>query len=141
MNQEEARKILIEHSRSVKNGIFPESITHDSKITNPICGDHVELKIACDQNEIKKIGFKAVACAICTASTSLLCKEVEGLTTDKALELAGTFETSVLEPQSCAWPVELSRLQCFEHLRVNPSRKACALLPWVALKKAFMRPV
>lgn len=141
MNQEEARKILIEHSRAVKNGSFPESFTHDSKITNPICGDHVELKIACDQNQIKKIGFKAVACAICTASTSLLCKEVEGLTTDKAMELARTFEASVLEPQASAWPEELLALQCFEHLRVNPSRKACALLPWVALKKAFVKIV
>lgn len=137
MNQDEARKILIDHSRSDKNGRFPEATTHSSKITNPICGDHVELKIVCEHNKIKKIGFKAVACAICTASTSLLCKELEGLTSDKAMELAQVFETSILEPQTASWPEGLSGLRCFEHLRVNPSRKACALLPWVALRKMF----
>jgi nitrogen fixation NifU-like protein len=137
VNLDQARTILSDHSRSKRNGIFPEKFSHEGKLTNPLCGDHVEIKILTDHGKIQDIGFKTVACAICSASTSLIASQVKGMQVEVVLEMGNIFERSILEREDMSWPVEILSYSCFEHLRVNPSRRMCALLPWVALKKAF----
>jgi nitrogen fixation NifU-like protein len=137
MNQDQAREILLNHSRSDRNGKFPEYFTHESKLTNPLCGDHVELKIHLHDDKIQDIGFKAVACAICSASSSLLTQVLKGQSLQTALKMQLDFESSVMGAYETPWPLDLESLGCFEHLRVTPSRKVCALLPWVALKAAL----
>lgn len=137
MNLEIAKETLILHSRSEKNGIFPEVFQYQASITNPICGDHVELRLFTQNDVIEHAGHKANACAICSASASLLCEEVKGLSMSEAKSRALLFEKSVMETSDRPWPVELQNLNCFEHLRVNPARKVCALLPWTTLKKAL----
>lgn len=140
MNQDVARNILLNHSRSTKNGVFPETVTHASKITNPFCGDHIELRLFLRGEIIHDLGFKSVACAICSASASLLCQEVKGQALRSVLDSCQLFETAVSERET-PWPPSLSNLQCFEHLKINHSRKVCALLPWVALKSALKKPL
>lgn len=137
MNLEVARSILVEHSRSSKNGVFPRTITHEAKLTNPVCGDHVELKFSFVDDHILESGFKAKACAICSASASLLAEQVKGKKISEAFAIGNLLEKAVMESESTPWPHELKTLDCFEHLRVNPARKMCALLPWVVLKNAF----
>lgn len=137
MNLEEARSILIDHSRSHRNGHFPELPTHFAKITNPICGDLVELKIQAVDGVVFEAGFKSAGCAISMASTSLLCQEMKGKALTELAELAQMFEGTLLASQNLPWPQRLKNFDCFEHLRVNPARKACALLSWIALKSAL----
>lgn len=140
MNQEAARNILLDHSRSSKNGVFPKIVTHASKITNPFCGDHIELKLYLREKVVHDLGFKSVACAICSASVSLLCQEIKGQSIESILDSCQEFETAISEIDT-PWPSSLSNLQCFEHLKINHSRKVCALLPWVALKSALKKPL
>lgn len=137
MNLLLAKETLLHHSRSSKNGLFPENSNFKASITNPLCGDHVELRLETSNNTILNIGHKASACAICSASASLLCEELVGKTIERALTLGALFEKSVMETSQEPWPEELLGLICFEHLRVNPARKVCALLPWTTLKKAL----
>ena len=134
MDLEKAREILMKHSRVPTNGLFPPIFTHEYKITNPLCGDQVELKINLSQDTINEIGFLAKACAICSASTSMMCEEVKGKNLEHAQKLSLDFEESVIAQQENPWPQGLENLKSFEHLRVNPTRKACALLPWIALR-------
>jgi nitrogen fixation NifU-like protein len=137
MNQDQARELLLTHSRSDKNGKFPEHTTHEAKLTNPLCGDHVQLKVFLVDDKIQDIGFKAVACAICSASSSLLIQELKGKTLAESLKLQQEFESGLMASHELPWPMSLQSFSCFEHLRVTPSRKVCALLPWVAFKSAF----
>lgn len=137
MNQEDARKILIEHSRSNKNGVFPDKSDYQAAITNPVCGDHVELKVKCLNGKIIQLGFKAVGCAICNASASLLCVHLEGQLIEEGILLSDLFQKAIMEPKLSPWPEELRQFLCFEHLRINPARKTCALLPWLTFKKAM----
>jgi nitrogen fixation NifU-like protein len=139
MNLDVARTILMDHSRSSHNGRFPEDTNLEGKLTNPVCGDHVVLKLSTVDSIIQDIGFKAEACAICSASASLLCRETKGHSVETVLKLATLFERCVLESSDHPWPEELQNLHCFEHLRVNPSRKVCALLPWVALRSTLKK--
>ncbi len=137
MNLDLAREKLMDHSRSTKNGQFPLAANLEAKLTNPVCGDHVELKIHLDENKIIEAGFKAKACAICSASASLLAETVRGIHLTDAIKMGQTFEASVMESEQAPWPENILALNCFEHLRVNPARKMCALLPWVVLKNAL----
>lgn len=137
MNQELARTHLLSHARSDKNGIFPLEVSLEGKLTNPVCGDHVELKIHLVDETIKDIGHKANACAICSASASILCEEIRGKDVKTVLSLGKIFEQGLMEVKSHPWPQEINNLQCFEHIRVTPSRKMCALLPWVVLRVAL----
>lgn len=139
MNLEAARSTLMEHSRSSKNGIFPEIVNFEAKLTNPLCGDHVELKIHSDGDTIHDVGFKTRACAICSASASILSQEVKGLKVEHVILMGRTFEKSVVEKEEAPWPLILKGLESFSHLRVNPSRRMCALLPWVVLKNALKK--
>lgn len=139
MNQELARTHLIMHSRTDKNGVFPTSFNLEAKKTNPICGDHVELRLHTDNQKIQEIGHKAQACAICSASASILCEELKGKAIGEVQHLAEIFERAVMDTGHHPWPAELVAFNCFEHLRVNPSRKMCALLPWLVLKSALKK--
>jgi nitrogen fixation NifU-like protein len=138
MDLEISRKVLLEHSRSKRNGQFPKDFTHEKKLTNPICGDHVHIQIQVKDMSICEIGYSAKACAICSASTSLMCEEVKDKNLDRVLGLSQDFESSILMVAGAAgqeaWPSHLESLRSFEHLRVNPTRRGCALLPWVILR-------
>ncbi|MGE0634351.1 MAG: iron-sulfur cluster assembly scaffold protein, partial [Pseudobdellovibrionaceae bacterium] len=137
MNLDEAKRNLIHHSKSEKNGFFPENATHQNQITNPICGDHVQLKFRVENQVIREVGFSARACAICTASASILCENILDKKIDFVLKLAYLFEESILASSDSLWAEELNGFISFQHLRVNPSRRACALLPWIALRSTF----
>jgi nitrogen fixation protein NifU and related proteins len=139
MDLEQSRQVLIDHSKSKKNGDFPLMVTHSGQLTNPICGDHVELKLHVRGKNILRAGFAAKACAICSASASLLCDELHNVAIADAIQMTQTFESQILAPAGEAWPPSLSAFQCFEHLRVNPSRKTCALLPFVALRSILKK--
>ena len=132
-----AREILTHHARSRTNGIFPEGANRTAKLTNPICGDHVELRLFCEGESIVGAGHRARACAICSASASLLSQEIQGKPLARAFEMATAFENSLLSQATDPWPEILEGLKCFTHLRTNPTRRACALLPWIALRKAL----
>lgn len=137
MDLDQAREILIQHSRTKKNGHFPQSFSHQKQITNPICGDDVEIKFNIQNDLVAEIGFNANACAICSASTSLMSEVVQGQSIQTILNIAETFESSILALQNQAWPQSIEHLRSFEHLKINHTRRACALLPWVALKSAL----
>lgn len=137
MNEEEIREKLLEHARSEKNGIFPEDINHEAQKINPLCGDHVELRLKVQDGIIQNIGFKAEACAICSASASVLSQEVGGEKVETVIGWIKLFENTIAQTEIGQWPSEIQFLCYFEHIKVTPSRKMCALLPWVVLKTAL----
>lgn len=137
MNQEEVRKKLLEHARSDKNGSFPPNFNRESKKINPFCGDHVELKLEVEGKDIKSVGFKAQACAICSASASVLTHEISGKKVTTVRTWIELFENTIANSHIGEWPSEIEFLVCFEHIKVTPSRKMCALLPWIVLKSAL----
>lgn len=139
MNKDLIRDHLLEHSRSVRNGCFPKESDLRAKITNPLCGDHVELRLCSDGDIIQDIGFKASGCAICSASASILVQVSKNQKVQVALEWISLFEKTLADSSPTSWPFEIRALSCFEHIRVTPSRRMCALLPWVVLRSALLK--
>ena len=135
MNLDEARQILTEHSKSKRNGSFAPGSELSAKLLNPVCGDHVEMRARIDNGVLKDVGFATKACAICSASASLLSGEANGWTVERSREMKNLFEAAVTQREDEAWPEELQAFRSFEHLRLNPRRRGCAILPWLALVK------
>lgn len=84
---------------------------------NPSCGDHLTLYANIEEEKIVEIKHESDACAICTASTSILTEEVKGLSKEEIQELDKD------------WMLEKLGIE------VSPMRMKCALLGLKTLQK------
>jgi nitrogen fixation NifU-like protein len=129
------QEIILDHSKRPRNsGVLPPPATRGSGY-NPACGDEVTvfvLKSA--QGKIETISFQAQACAICTASTSLMTLQVKGTTQEQALALQRHFIDFLTKDG----PSEgLGHLRALAGVKKFPQRLKCATLGWHALEAAL----
>jgi nitrogen fixation NifU-like protein len=124
---------VLDHGRAPRNtGPLPDA-THTARLDNPFCGDRVTLALRIDGGVVREARFEARACAICTASASLLTTLVPGLGVDAALALAA--EARLATDQRGGEPAEaVAPLAVF---RRAPTRRRCATLPFEALVEAL----
>jgi len=114
--------LVVAHYRRPMNHRAIAEPTHAHEGTNPLCGDRLRVELLVRDGVIVDAGFQASACAIATASASLLTERVRGATPDVA---AGISEVSVLEALGAGIPAP---------------RRACALLPLRVLRQALAAP-
>lgn len=108
--------------------------THQHEDYNPLCGDRVLVQLRIVRDRVEAAAFDGEACAICTASASLLCENVPGRTVSH-LENLHDWLQSALEPGvRDDGPEELKPLL---GVKPFPSRIRCATLPWDTARKAL----
>ncbi|MGA8711337.1 MAG: iron-sulfur cluster assembly scaffold protein [Thermoplasmata archaeon] len=115
------QEVILQHYRTPKNfGPLPEA-DRIGEESNPLCGDHITLRLKVDPatQKISEVRFQGDGCAISVASTSMLTEKVEGLT----LEQAG----------------QLTRDDVLQQLGIplSPVRVKCALTGFAALGRAL----
>lgn len=117
--------------------------THRHEAYNPLCGDRVEILLRVADEHVEAAAFDGEACAICTASASLLCSLAPhgpvGRVRQLASELAKALENRsrlkpLLQGDEAVLPRELHPLL---GVRPYPSRIRCATLPWEAATAAL----
>src|SRR5919201_6454761 len=89
---------VLEHFRRPRNQRPMESATVSREGFNPLCGDRVRIELEIVNWTIRDAAFTANACAICTASASLLTERIRGqdvgaasrLSDDDVLDALGT---------------------------------------------------
>lgn len=112
------REIILDHYRNPRNFGKLEKFDIDSRDTNPLCGDEIEMQISLGaDHKMQEIKFTGKGCAISQASASMLTELAKG----KPLE----------------WVKELSKEDVFKLLGnpdLGPSRVKCALLGMKVLK-------
>ena len=103
---------------------------------NPACGDSVTVFVRTSgDGRIEEIRFTGQACAICTASTSLMTVQTKSKSTQEALELEKEFlDFLTRNGQSSA---RLGNLRALEGVKKFPQRLKCATLGWHALECAL----
>lgn len=69
---------VLEHFRRPRNQRALERATAAREGHNPLCGDRVRIEVLIEDSVITAAAFTANACAICTASASLLTERVTG---------------------------------------------------------------
>jgi len=85
---------------------------------NPLCGDEVTIEALLEGDRLVEVRFHGRGCALCLGAASILTEAARGRSLE---ELASFGQDEYL--------AELG-------VEVRPGRRKCALLPWVALRRA-----
>jgi nitrogen fixation NifU-like protein len=130
------RDVILDHNRQPRN--FGDLEPADASVEgfNPMCGDHLTLRLRLNEDTISDIRFKGEGCAISTASASLMTEAVKGRTRDEALKL---FERvhQLLTDDAAPPADELGKLAALSGVREYPARVKCASLCWHTLASAL----
>lgn len=132
MNNELKREIILEnyqnpyHKELIKNPNFIEINTRNSS-----CIDNLNFQILIEDKIIKEIYFTGEACAISTATSSIMIKLITGKKILEAINIIKNYQNMINEN-----PYEKEILEeaiVFDEIYKQENRKNCALLPWNGL--------
>jgi nitrogen fixation NifU-like protein len=101
--------------------------THEAEGHNPVCGDSVIVRFRVADGVIEAAAFSGESCAICTASSALLCRHVAGQALASVTAGRDGFAASIRSGEVSDAP---EPLQPLVRVRRYPARVECAMLPW-----------
>ncbi len=136
MNNELKREIIMEHFEHPLNKVEKE-VDNYNKVNsrNPNCIDNIDIYFDIENNIIKDIKFSGEACAISTASTSIMIKNLIGKTIEEAKSYINNFNNMCNELEYDS--VILEDALAFSDIYKQANRKNCALLPYKGIIKAI----
>ena len=141
MNMELYQEVILQHSRRPRNFGLLEHATHRAEGVNANCGDEVTVELILSDDAIREVKFTGSACAICTASASILTMEVTGQPVDDGLALIRDFRKFVITGESSPLIQAHPRLEVMGSVHQFPQRVKCATLAWETLAAALDQPV
>lgn len=112
---------VVVHFRRPQNQRALAGPTHVHEGVNPLCGDRVRVEVEVRDGIVVDAGFASSACAIATASASLLTERVRGAALDAALSLDEDAVVAALGEG------------------VPAARRGCAVLPLRVMRRALER--
>ena len=134
---------ILDHNRSPRNFGTLAGANRCAEGDNPICGDHLTVRLQVDDDEadgrrVVDVRFDGKGCAISTASASLMTEFVKGRTREEIDEVFGRFHEMVTgNPSEHVAAPELGKLAVFSGVREYPVRVKCATLCWHTLRAAL----
>jgi nitrogen fixation NifU-like protein len=108
------------YKNPLNSGTIPNP-TYHAELANMTCGDMIEIFILVKSGRVEDVKFLGKGCAISQASASLFTEHIKGQTLSKIRKMTKNDILSLLK-------IDLTK---------NPSRMKCALLVFVATKKAI----
>lgn len=123
------RNLMMKHYREPKNKGFVDGKDYILNTqNNASCIDEVNLMTKISNGKIEDIRFEGEACAVCTASTSIMIETLLGKKTEEAEQIVKEFENMIDGKEFI--PDKLENAVIFDDIGKQPSRKKCALLAW-----------
>ena len=129
------REIILQHSSQPVGFQKVIKETGRNEQFNPLCGDRIVLMLQVEDGMIQDAAFDGEACAICTASASLLCELIPGGLVEEFGKTHDWLEHSLVSNEETAGP---QALQVLLGVRKYPSRIECVTLPWTAAAEALL---
>ena len=129
------RDVILDHNRRPRNFGDLESADASVEGYNPMCGDHLTLRLKLDDGTISDIRFEGQGCAISTASASLMTEAVKGKSREEALQLFDRVHQLLTDDSAPS--DELGKLAALSGVREYPARVKCASLCWHTLNAAL----
>ena len=100
---------------------------------NESCIDNLDIYLKLEDKIIKDIKFKGEACAISTASTSIMIKNMIGMNIEDAIKYVNNFMNMINEEPYDNTNFEEAMV--FDETYKQASRKTCATLPYRGIIK------
>ena len=110
-------ELILDHYQNPRNFGEVNHPTHQSKVSNPLCGDKIKMTVKIEKNKVADIKFEGVGCAVSKASASMLTEYLKGKTKEELQKVDKKFIIKMLG------------------IELGVNRIKCALLPLEALKK------
>ena len=101
------------------------------------CIDNIDLYIKIDDDKITDIKFDGEACAISTASTSIMIKNMIGMDVSEALNYIKNFK-AMLEEEEYE-DTDFNEAVVFDETYKQGNRKTCVTLPYSGIEKALKK--
>jgi nitrogen fixation NifU-like protein len=122
------QEVILDHYRRPRNKGPLEGATHAITMSNPLCGDVIELMLRVDDGRIEEAHFAGRGCSISLASASMLTQRLKGRTIREALELSEKFTHLLHGDASLTDDADLGDLRALSGVSKFPVRIKCALL-------------
>jgi len=129
------KALVIDHYKNPRNRGALDDCTHAADGVNPLCGDSLRVELVCAGDRIAEMRFSGEACAITTATASMLSELVEGFDASAIAALNAPFDR-LLRGEVDADDA-LGPLNALAGLCRHPLRRKCAELPWATLRAAL----
>ncbi len=130
------QEIILDHGRRPRNfGPLPDA-SHSAEGKNPLCGDHVVVRLRYEDGVVKDVAFQGSGCAISTAAASTMSEVVKGKTRAEVDALFREFH-DLVTGKKVANVEELGKLAAFAGVSEFPMRVKCATLAWHTLEAAL----
>jgi nitrogen fixation protein NifU and related proteins len=115
------QEVILQHYRAPKNFGPLANASRVGEESNPLCGDHITLRLHVDPSgtKIDEVKFEGDGCAISIASTSMLTERLAGISLEEARRLTRDDVINKLG------------------IPLSPVRVKCALTGFAALGKAL----
>jgi nitrogen fixation protein NifU and related proteins len=126
--------LILDHIKNARNFRVLERVSHQTRGSNPMCGDDLVLYLETDGNRIVDIGFQCTCCGLSMASASVMTDAVKGRPLAEARRLllefrerldgTGHADSTALTPEQQA---------LLDARRRFPARARCLALAWNTL--------
>ena len=136
MDKEFKKEIILDNYQNPFNKDGDDSLGYEKVNSNSeSCIDDIDLYVKVEDGIVKDVHFNGEACAISTASTSIMLKNIIGKSVKDALKYIDNFNNMVEEKE---YDEEmLNEAIAFDEIYKQQNRKGCVTLPYVAIKKVL----
>ena len=129
------REVILDHYRKPRNKRALDDATHAITMSNPLCGDVIELLLRVESERIIEACFLGRGCSISQASVSMLTGRVLNKTPAEVLALSRKFTRLLHGDDSLISDSELGDLRALAGVSKFPVRIKCALLGWNCIEE------
>ena len=128
------RQIIMDHYENPRNHKLTDDDSYVSvNMDLDTCVDNIDLQAKISDNTIEDIRFDGEACAISTASTSIMSELLIGKTIEEAKLIIDNFNNMIYEKEYDADIIEEAIAFMNTHKQAN--RIKCATLGWMGIEK------
>jgi len=132
------QQVILDHNKKPRNFHKLENANRAAEGYNPLCGDHLNVYLYVEDDQVKDVTFEGSGCAISKASASMMTQAVKGKTRTEAETLFNEFHrmaTGELDEENEL--NHLGKLTIFAGVRDFPARVKCATLSWHTMHAAL----
>lgn len=132
------QQVILDHNKKPRNFHKLENANRSAEGYNPLCGDHLNVYLRVEGDQVQEVSFEGSGCAISKASASMMTQAVKGKSKAEAEELFNEFHrmaTGELDEER--EENHLGKLTIFAGVRDFPARVKCATLSWHTMHAAL----
>ncbi len=132
------QQVILDHNKKPRNFHKLENANRRAEGYNPLCGDHLNVYLRFEDDQVKEVSFEGSGCAISKASASMMTQAVKGKTKAEAEMLFQEFHRMAMgDLDEENEPNNLGKLKIFAGVREFPARVKCATLSWHTMRAAL----